>query len=299
MELERCRALLCAIETGSISAAAERLGYTPSGVSRMLAALEDETGLTLLLREHSGVRPTADCERLLPALRELLFSGDAFAQLAAQIRGLDTGTVVIGTAYSAYYLWLARVTSAFHAQYPGIQVQFCSGYSTDLAERLAQHQLDLCIISEREGAHDWTPLRRDELQAWVPESHPLAQGRAVPVAAFAEEPYIETFPGVDIDNTRVFERCGVKPNLKFATMDSHATYAMVEAGLGVCMNNALNGLGRTGAVRMLPLDPPQTVSIGIASLHDASPAARTFLRFAEPYLAELRDADSYPQAVKK
>lgn len=66
MELDRYRALVCAIETGSLSAAAEALQYTPSGVSRMVAALEEETGVPLLLREHSGVRPTKECEKLLP-----------------------------------------------------------------------------------------------------------------------------------------------------------------------------------------------------------------------------------------
>ena len=70
MELDRYRALVCAIETGSLSAAAEALQYTPSGVSRMVAALEEETGVPLLLREHSGVRPTKECEKLLPAIRE-------------------------------------------------------------------------------------------------------------------------------------------------------------------------------------------------------------------------------------
>ena len=68
MELDRYRALVCAIETGSLSAAAEALQYTPSGVSRMVAALEEETGVPLLLREHSGVRPTKECEKLLHVL---------------------------------------------------------------------------------------------------------------------------------------------------------------------------------------------------------------------------------------
>ena len=68
MELDRYRALVCAIETGSLSAAAEALQYTPSGVSRMVAALEEETGVPLLLREHSGVRPTKECEKLLSGM---------------------------------------------------------------------------------------------------------------------------------------------------------------------------------------------------------------------------------------
>lgn len=70
-------------------------------------------------------------------------------------------------------------------------------------------------------------------------------------------------------------------------MDSLATYSMVEAGLGLAMNNALNGRAFAGGVRILPLDPPQIVEIGAATLPDLSPAAQTFLDFCEPHLVEF------------
>lgn len=200
MELDRYRALVCAIETGSLSAAAEALQYTPSGVSRMVAALEEETGVPLLLREHSGVCPTKECEKLLPAIRDLLHAGESCAQLSAPLRGLDVGTVTVGTAYSAFYSPLARIISDFHARYGGIQVQLRGGYSTELITQLNAHQLDLCFIPAREGGHDWLPIGYDELTAWVPTAHPMAWLPALPVAAFAKEPYIETYPDKDIDN---------------------------------------------------------------------------------------------------
>ena len=50
MDTEKCRALIAALELGSLTAAAESLGYTPSGISRMMAALEDEMGFPLLIR---------------------------------------------------------------------------------------------------------------------------------------------------------------------------------------------------------------------------------------------------------
>ena len=288
MDLAKYEALLCAIDCGSLSAAAERLKYTPSGVSRMVAALEEEAGFQLLLRERSGVRPTPECERMLPAIRQLIYSGEACRQLSAQIRGLDTGSVTIGTAYSAYYMWLAAMTSEFHERYPGIQVQFISGYSTALLEKLGRRELDLCFISRRDGGHEWIRICDDPMTGWVPEGHPLANAEALPVSAFATEPCIETFPDTDIDNAHIFERCGVKPNIRFSTIDSYATYAMVEAGLGISMNNHLNGLARSGRVRILPLDPPQLIEIGIAHLPDASPAAKTFLDFLTPRLDEIR-----------
>ncbi len=279
MELERYRALVCAIETGSLSAAAEKMQYTPSGISRMILALEEETGFPLLFRERNGVRPTRECQLLLPAIRELLYAGDNCTQVSAQIQGLEIGTVRIGTAYSAFYSPLASLISAFHTHHPGIQVQLSSGYSTELLARLSSHQIDLCIISERDGAHNWIPLLQDNLTAWLPASHRLAEKPAFPVTEFSKEPYIETYPDKDIDNAHVFSRCNVIPNLKFSTTDSLATYSMVEAGLGVSMNNAINGRAWSGNVRILPLDPPQIVEIGIASLPNLATAANQFLQF--------------------
>ena len=135
------------------------------------------------------------------AIKELLAEID-LDQLSAQLRGLDVGTVTVGTAYSAFYSPLARIISDFHARYGGIQVQLRGGYSIELITQLNAHQLDLCFISAREGGHDWLPIGYDELRAWVPAAHPMAWLPALPVAAFAKEPYIETYPDKDIDNAR-------------------------------------------------------------------------------------------------
>ncbi len=284
MELDRYQALLCAIETGSLSAAAETLRYTPSGVSRMVATLEEEVGFPLLLRERNGVRPTQDCEKMLPVIRELLHAGAACRQTAEQIRGLETGEVVVGTAYSAFYAPLAEIMARFHEAYPGIQVQLCDGYSTELLEKLYTHQLDFCIVSKREGNYAWMPIGEDPMTAWLPANHPMAGLTAFPVEAFSREPYIETYPNQDIDNTRVFAKCKVKPNRKFATTDSLATYSMVEAGLGISMNNGINGRLWSGNVRILPLDPPQTVELGVAMPADLTPAAKRFCEFLKKML---------------
>lgn len=88
-------------------------------------------------------------------------------------------------------------------------------------------------------------------------------------------------------NARVFARCGITPNLKFSTMDSLATYSMVEAGLGLSMNNAINGRAWSGNIRILLLDPPQSVEIGIASLPDLSPAAKIFFTFVKNHWSQF------------
>ena len=62
MDTAKIRALLAAADLGSISKAADALGYTQSGVTHIIRALEEEAGFPLLLRGNRGVRLTADGE---------------------------------------------------------------------------------------------------------------------------------------------------------------------------------------------------------------------------------------------
>ena len=77
MDTEKCAALLCALEEGTLARAADRLGYTPSGISRMIAALEEDVGFPLLYRGRSGVSATGECETLLPALRQMVYQAES------------------------------------------------------------------------------------------------------------------------------------------------------------------------------------------------------------------------------
>ena len=60
MDATKCEAILIAAETGSLTAAAERLGYTQSGITRMLGSLENEVGFSLFVRSKGFA---AGCSR--------------------------------------------------------------------------------------------------------------------------------------------------------------------------------------------------------------------------------------------
>lgn len=277
--MEEYRILLEVITEGSFSGAAQKLGYTPSGISRMIMGLEKKLGFLLLYRGKSGVRPTGDCEQILPSIRQLLFAKDSVNQLAAQIRGAEIGNIVIGTAYSCYYRWITEVTSAFHALHPGVLFRIVNGTSTELAEQMCQYRMDFCLISKRDRLAGWIPLLQDQMVAMLPQDHELAQNKTFPIERFRQDPYIETYPAQDIDNARVFEHCGIDPNIQFSTMDIYATYSMVEAGLGISMNNQINSHLWNGTVKHLPLEPKQMVEIGLAYGSQLTPAAQLFLEY--------------------
>ncbi|MGP1348621.1 MAG: LysR family transcriptional regulator substrate-binding protein [Stomatobaculum sp.] len=73
------------------------------------------------------------------------------------------------------------------------------------------------------------------------------------------------------------------PHSQFFSIDIQATCAMIAAGLGVSLNNAILscGLDLTRIV-ILPTQPLYEVEIGIVTPRkkDRSPAAEQFLRFA-------------------
>jgi DNA-binding transcriptional LysR family regulator len=283
MDTEKCAALLRVLESGSITAAAEQLGYTVSGVSRMMAALEAESGFPLLVRGKGGVLPTAECEKMLPTVRELAHLGQLYTERCSAIRGLGTGQIRIGSVYSAYYDWLSQTMARFSGQHPGIEVRFLQGSSSEFYGMLAEHEVDFCIVSRREGNYDFYSLRRDPLTAWVRADHPRVRDGVYPLKDFETEAYVETYPGQDTDNSRAFRANGLTPRGQFLSLDVQSTKAMVAAGLGVSLNNAIlaHGLDLSG-IAVLPTEPLCEVEIGIAAPHreDRSPAAEAFLSLA-------------------
>ena len=279
MDLQRWKELEKVVACGSLTAAAKELGYTLSGISRSIKTLEETEGIKLLYRGKKGISPTRDCEEILPYVRDLLRASERLAQKTASIRGGEEGLIQIGTAYRHYYKWLTKVTSKFHELHPGVTFRIYTGTSTEFVNKLEQRQIDFCLISEREGEHEWMPFCEDPMVAVLPEGHRLAIKKTF-LAEYAEtEPYIVTCPGLDIDGTRYLNKHGIKPNVQFSTMDIQATYAMVAAGMGVTITNQINSLADYEGVCHRKIDPEEVIEIGLAWKNTLSPVAEKFLEF--------------------
>ena len=71
MNIRKYEAFVRAVELGSLSKAAEELGYTQSGISHMMQSLEEEVGFPLLVRTSAGIQPNHEGELLLPVRQDL------------------------------------------------------------------------------------------------------------------------------------------------------------------------------------------------------------------------------------
>ena len=108
MDSKKLEILVTAVDLGSFSRASEVVGYTQSGITHMMDALEREIGFPLLIRGRGGVKLTEQGEQMMPAIREFL---RANANLENQIRAVgESKTQVIRIA--AY----ASIAMQVHAE---------------------------------------------------------------------------------------------------------------------------------------------------------------------------------------
>ncbi len=286
MDTEKCRALLCTLEEGTLAAAAETLGYTTSGISRMINALEEDLGFSLLHRSRKGVTPTAACLALLPSLRQILYYERCCRQTAYDLMDCVQGTVAIGTSSSFYDQHIARLITAFRQSHPQVIFHTAKGASTTLLEAVHAHRLDLCIISKRDDVRQWIPLAQDELMAMLPKNHPLAQRTSIPLKCLEEEPFIEIFPDMETDNSRMIATNQLQMKRLASAGDELSAMAMVESGMGISIINMIVAKTLPGDVVFRPFAPRQYVEIGIAAPYpeDLSPVAKRLLDFAKTHI---------------
>ncbi|MBQ9045294.1 MAG: LysR family transcriptional regulator [Oscillospiraceae bacterium] len=289
MESARCRAFLAAAEHGSFSAAAEALHYTPSGVSQLVTALEQELELTLLRRTRRGVTLTQAGEKILPAARALLQQEDRIRQLAAEINGLQLGSITVGTYPSMAMLYLPEVLRAFSRDFPQIRVQVREGEQREIVEWLRTGEADVGFLGGGERLPgDWLPLAEDPMLAMLPRTHPLAEAEVFPLEAVRGEPFIMGGQGWDSDAIDMLHAHGIEPNVVLSTVSGISVLAMVESGLGMSIMNRLVTRVQSADIAMLPLDPPQHITLGmlLPSLDDAPPAVNKFVQYAVRLLTQ-------------
>lgn len=138
IDVEALIAFAAVIDTGSFSAAAERLGQTPSGVSRTISRLEDHLGMTLMHRTTRRLQLTEEGSWLLGRARSLLADLANTELEAAARRSQPSGLVRVNAATPALDHLLAPLLPEFLEAYPLVQLELVSGETyVDLIEERA------------------------------------------------------------------------------------------------------------------------------------------------------------------
>ena len=270
------------VEYGSFTRAGEAIGYTQSGVSRMIRDLETEWNVTLLERSRAGVRLTSDGTKLLPYARNLCHEYEMLQSQVNRLNGLESGLIRIGTFSSVAEHWLPNMIRQFRADYPNIEYELLMGDYKEIEEWIANGRVD-CGFVRLPTRPDFESvfLEPDRLLAVIPENHPLASCDKFPLKALCEEPFMLLEKGDNTEISSIFRQNSLSPHVQFTTWDDYAIMSMVESGLGVSILPEL--ILRRAPYRIIAkeLDVPACRNIGLAlkSRRNASLAVKRFLEY--------------------
>lgn len=281
--------MLAVDDYGSFTRAGEELGYTQSGITQMMRALEKEVGFPLFIKDNHGVTLTNEAQSLLPSIRALLNADEVITQEIAFLKGAQKGTIKIGTYLSCSIHWIPKIIREFQRQYPDIIFKVIEGTEGDLADWIQERRVDIGFISYRKGqSYQFLPVMDDELYAVIPKDHPFAAYDEIPIEWFQNTPFVitEYTPGSDVH--RILRQYKIKPDIRYITINEFSSISMVEHELGLTILPGLLLRGQVGNFETRSISPRVYRQLGLAfsSPEELSPASRIFLKYAKDFLLD-------------
>ncbi|WP_240796248.1 LysR family transcriptional regulator [Streptomyces sp. RFCAC02] len=237
-DLTRLRVLVAVAKEGSVTAAAEALGYAQPSVSHHLAKLEAEAGVPLVRRAGRGILLT-DAARLLVARAEEILGqvASARAELAAHA-GLRAGRVRLAAFPSALATVVPPAVARLAADHPGVAVALTEAEPPEALTALRTGEADAALIFEHDEPRP-ADRRNTTVTPLLDEPvHLVAPAGAAPapdggLAAHRDGTWIAGCERCRLHLVAMCGRLGFAPRIRFETDDHVAVQALVAAGLGV------------------------------------------------------------------
>lgn len=288
MRLNQIRDLLAVVETGSLRAAARRIGVSQPAMSKSVAQLERELQAQLLLRTARGIV-------LTPAGRAFVARGrviDAELRKAqddlSALSGKREGVVAFGVGPAVTVPLVPDALARFRVKWPRAHVRIREGMRTALLPLVRDETLDFTVSEKVEKTDEaglrFRPLVQPQLVVVGRRGHPLAHAKTLAELAAANW-LIFNPPGRRGAVERSFEAAGLGPPNTLVHCESYAT------ALALIARSDLLGLVVREQLTELPLSDRHVQrfdirekiarpTIGIFSRADAplSPAAAAMVQ---------------------
>lgn len=262
--LDELLALRTVVDTGSITAAAEQLGQTVSGISRALRRLEDKLGTTLLNRTTRRLSLTEEGHAFLARARAILAAVDEAEEQMASRRRQPAGRLRVNAAVPFMLHVVAPLAAGFQALYPLIELEL---NTDDLPIDLLQQDTDVAIrigplVDSTLRAR---PLGDSVVRVLASPAYLKAHGRPRAVAeltgpahrllGFTQPESLNRWPLRGPQGDRLH----IQPALKASSGETLRRLALEGAGIVALSDFVTAEDRRTGA--LVPLLPRETVEV--------------------------------------
>lgn len=238
-DVRRIKSLIQVAERGTITAAAEAIGYTASAVSQQLAALETDIGVPVLERRGRNVVLTDAGRLVLKHGRHALDALERAETAVSELRGEPVGTVRMGALPSATASFLPPALCALRARYPRLDVEVVVHPADRNVQELRLRGLDIAVDQQYAYApHDLfdgldeTVLLEEPLVLLSPSTDPRDSVADAADCDWVASP-IDTACGRSAH--AIMARYGISPRIRYELEDTVATVGLVAAGQAVAL----------------------------------------------------------------
>jgi len=287
--LPQLRGFCYAVQSGSISKAAERLSLSQPTVSLQVQALERELDTILFERRGPRLSLTPDGAMLFELAVPLVEGIDALPQSFAERRGvLDSGEVNVTAGEATILYLLPDLMRRFTQEYPGIRVRFHNVPGRTGLGLLRRDEVDLAVGSFAEVPDDiaYHPLFSFEEMLITPEGHPLEREKKITLADISQFAFILPPRHLNTQNRveRAFQQQGLQLQIRIEAGGWEVIKSYVSMGLGISI---VSGVCLTGGESLVAKSlsryfPRRTYGIVLRRGKFLSPQSRRFIEFLDP-----------------
>jgi LysR family transcriptional regulator, benzoate and cis,cis-muconate-responsive activator of ben and cat genes len=285
MELRQLKYFLAVADELNYGRAAARLNVAQPSVTRAVQALENELGVTLLLRDKRRVELTPAGRVFANEARGLLAGLETGTRQARRVERGEAGTITIGFEGLFSFAFIPRAVQAFQARYPHVTVEFLEMSAADQAAALKDRRIELGFVVPPidDRAIELEVVGSESLMLAMPAAHHLAQQPTVKAAQLAGERLIgsPTLCGI-INRPMMTVIAEQQPVAQVNDMSLRLCFVAAGLGLTVVPSSVaqlpVGELTRAG-ICYRPLQPPVHVELAIARLKRArtDPALEQFV----------------------
>jgi DNA-binding transcriptional LysR family regulator len=237
MDLRQLEIISAIAETGSFTAAGEKLRVSQSAISRQILLLEEELGEPVFHRIGRRIRITPTGDSLLQ------LSHRVFKDLQETVTGIsDTreslrGTMrLVGGMTVCLYVFPALLAEV-RRTFPSLDLQITVAGADRSVPMLRAGAADLGLVTLPVDAADLVsePVLEEELLLITYPAHPLAKKRKILPADLHGQPFI-VFEAGSVTRSLVDEFCmreRIEPEIVMETENVEIIKAMVRFGLGI------------------------------------------------------------------
>lgn len=237
MDLRQLEIIRAIAETGSFTAAAEKLHVSQSAVSRQILLLEDELGESVFHRIGRRIRITPAGEALLQLSNRVFQDLDETVSAISDTQEHLRGTLrLVGGMTVCLYVF-PTLLSEIRRVHPELDLKITVASTERSIAMLRSGVGDLGLLTLPIEASDLVsvPVLREELLLVSPPSHPFARHKLVTPADLKGQPFI-LFETGSITRRLVndlFTRENIDADVVMETENVEIIKAMVRTGLGI------------------------------------------------------------------